>query len=114
MKKLVTISSPILTSELIDVLVNYSAEYDRIGDQASNEYFYSVDSFEIVNEYQCPHCGYFMPEDEAEGCCDCGCPSCRKYIDWSDHQDLIDFLPDEMKEITEYLNSNLELISDQL
>ncbi len=41
-------------------------------------------------KYTCPHCGYEMPEDEAESCCDCGCPSCRRYIDWSDFPDMIE------------------------
>jgi|GEM_PF-4128038 len=40
--------------------------------------------------YTCPYCGYEMPEDEAESCCDCGCPSCRRYIDWEDYPNEIE------------------------
>ena len=33
-------------------------------------------------EYICPWCDYRMDEDEAEDTGDCGCPSCRKIIEW--------------------------------
>ena len=33
-------------------------------------------------EYICPWCNYEMDEDEAEDTGDCGCPSCRKIIEW--------------------------------
>lgn len=36
-------------------------------------------------KYICPYCDYEMlDEDEAESTIDCGCPSCRRIIDWSD------------------------------
>lgn len=53
--------------------------------------------------YTCPYCGYEMPEEEADGCCDCGCPSCRRYIDWSDYPDLIEDDADTYEDIHEAL-----------
>ena len=50
-------------------------------------------------KYTCPHCGYEMPEDEAESAYDNGCGSCRRYIDWSDYPDEIE--DDDETEIKE-------------
>jgi len=36
--------------------------------------------------YICPYCDYIMDEEEADSTCDCGCPSCRKIIDWEDYE----------------------------
>ena len=39
-------------------------------------------------EYICPWCDYnFLDESEAESAVDCGCPSCRKIVDFSDFDD---------------------------
>ena len=36
----------------------------------------------------CPWCDYqFLDESEAESAVDCGCPSCRKIVDFSDFDD---------------------------
>jgi rubrerythrin len=32
--------------------------------------------------YVCPHCGYEMSAGEEEDVGDCGCPSCRRIIEW--------------------------------
>ena len=33
-------------------------------------------------EYICPYCSYEMLEGEEDDTSDCGCPSCRRLIDW--------------------------------
>jgi len=38
-------------------------------------------------KYKCPYCDYEMLEGEDEDCGDCGCPSCRRIIDWSDYEE---------------------------
>ena len=51
------------------------------------------DIIDLVNDkmdepvYVCPHCGYKMLDGEDEDCGDCGCPSCRRIIDWSDYEE---------------------------
>lgn len=38
-----------------------------------------------VKTYECPYCDYVMlDESEAESAVDCGCPSCRRIIDWEE------------------------------
>ena len=36
--------------------------------------------------YQCPYCDEELTESEAEGAVDCGCPSCRRIIDWEESE----------------------------
>ena len=41
----------------------------------------------MKEDYTCPYCGYEMlDESEAESTCDCGCPSCRRIIDWEESE----------------------------
>ena len=37
-----------------------------------------------MEKYICPYCGYEMLDGEEDDTSDCGCPSCRKLIDWED------------------------------
>ena len=36
----------------------------------------------FYSQFICPYCNYMMLEGEEEDTSDCGCPSCRKLIDW--------------------------------
>ena len=39
---------------------------------------------DMRDEWICPHCGEELTEEEAEDTSDCGCPACRKLIDWEE------------------------------
>ena len=38
----------------------------------------------VKPEYICPWCDETLTEDEAEDTSDCGCPCCRRIIDWEE------------------------------
>ena len=59
-----------------------------VEDAKNGASFYMVKT-ERLMKYKCPYCDYEMLDGEDEDCGDCGCPSCRRIIDWSDYEEDI-------------------------